>query len=82
MFRSQRDAGITPVFTCYMLYQSAPGNTKPESRAVMTNLQDIDTMTAYYQDLKIFFQLVGVVITPVVCMSSLICGLTFNRALT
>jgi hypothetical protein len=47
---------ITPVFTYYMLYQSAPGNIQPESDAIWTNLQDPATMRAYYDTLKLFFQ--------------------------
>lgn len=48
--------GIVPVFTYYMVFQSAPGNNQDESGGVITNLQDVDTMTAYYNDLKLFFQ--------------------------
>jgi hypothetical protein len=47
--------GITPVFTYYMLLQSTPGGGS-ESDAVFTNLNNTATMTAYYNDLKLFFQ--------------------------
>src|SRR5687767_14071750 len=47
---------ITPVFTYYMLYQSNPGVGQGESNGIVTNLQNTQTMTAYYNDLKLFFQ--------------------------
>jgi hypothetical protein len=47
--------GIVPVFTYYMLFQSRPGGSS-ESSAVATNLQNTSTMSAYYNDLKLFFQ--------------------------
>jgi hypothetical protein len=47
--------GIIPVFTYYMLLQSSPGGGG-ESNAVFTNLNNTATMTAYYNDLKLFFQ--------------------------
>ena len=50
--------GITPVFTYYMIYQSLPGGGT-ESQAVTTNLRNVDTMRAYYNDLKLFFQRAG-----------------------
>jgi hypothetical protein len=50
---------VTPVFTYYMLLQSTPGNTLPEPDADFTNLQNVATMTAYYNDLKLFFQRAG-----------------------
>lgn len=50
--------GIVPVFTYYMLLQSAPGGGG-ESSAVFTNLSNTATMTAYYNDLKLFFQRAG-----------------------
>ena len=49
------DHNINPVFTYYMIFQSNPGGGT-ESEAVATNLQNVETMTAYYQDLKLFFQ--------------------------
>lgn len=50
---------ITPVFTYYMIRQSAPGNTQDESTGVYTNLQNQSTMVAYFNDLKLFFQRAG-----------------------
>ena len=50
--------GIVPVFTYYMLLQSTPGGGS-ESAAVFTNLNNTATMTAYYNDLKLFFQKAG-----------------------
>jgi len=50
------DYGLIPVFTYYMLTQSRPGSGQGEPRAAATNLQDADTMGAYYDDLRLFFQ--------------------------
>jgi hypothetical protein len=50
---------ITPVFTYYMLYQSQPGVSQGEATGVITNLQNAQTMAAYYNDLKLFFQRAG-----------------------
>lgn len=50
--------GITPVFTYYMIYQSLPGGGS-ESNAIATNLRNVDTMRAYYHDLRLFFQRAG-----------------------
>jgi hypothetical protein len=47
--------GIIPVFTYYMMFQSLPGGGG-EPNAVYTNLNNTGTMTAYYNDLKLFFQ--------------------------
>jgi hypothetical protein len=47
--------GITPVFTYYMLLQSLPGGGS-EGAALFTNLNNTATMTAYFNDLKLFFQ--------------------------
>jgi hypothetical protein len=49
---------IVPVFTYYMLLQSLPGGGG-ESDAVFTNLTNTATMTAYYNDLRLFFQKAG-----------------------
>jgi hypothetical protein len=49
---------IMPVFTYYMLLQSLPGGGS-ESNAVFTNLNNTATMTAYFNDLKLFFQKAG-----------------------
>jgi hypothetical protein len=51
--------GITPVFTYYQIYQSAPGNSQGETNGVYNNLQNTSTMTAYFNDLKLFFQRAG-----------------------
>lgn len=48
-------AGITPVFTYYMLLQSLPGGGS-ESDADYTNANTTATMTAFYNDLIRFFQ--------------------------
>ena len=50
--------GIIPVFTYYMLLQSSPGGGS-ESNADYTNLNNTATMTALYNDLKLFFQKAG-----------------------
>jgi len=50
--------GVIPVFTYYMLLQSAPGGGT-ESNADYTNLNNTATMTALYNDLKLFFQKAG-----------------------
>jgi hypothetical protein len=47
---------LTPVFTYYMIYQSLPGSKHPEAQGVRENLQSVPTMTAYYQDLRAFFE--------------------------
>ena len=50
--------GIVPVFTYYQMFQSLPGGGS-ESDAVYNNLNNVATMTAYYSDLKLFFQKAG-----------------------
>jgi len=47
--------GIIPVFSYYMLVQSLPGGAT-DAEALFTNLNNTTTMTAYYNDLKLFFQ--------------------------
>jgi hypothetical protein len=59
-------SNITPVFTYYMLYQSNPGVSQGETAGIVTNLQNTQTMTAYYNDLKLFFQRAGEAQGPVV----------------
>lgn len=49
---------VTPVFTYYMIYQSAPAGGN-EPTAVINNLNNTSTMQAYYADLKLFFQRAG-----------------------
>jgi hypothetical protein len=51
-------SGIIPVFTYYNLLQSLPGGGS-ESSADFTNLNTVATMTAYFNDLKLFFQKAG-----------------------
>lgn len=50
------DAGMIPVFTYYMLYQSAPGGHMGEADGVYANLQDPATMRAYYEDVHLLLQ--------------------------
>jgi hypothetical protein len=50
---------IVPVFTYYMIRQSAPGNAQDEASGVANNLQNQATMAAYFNDLKLFFQRAG-----------------------
>ncbi|HWJ57851.1 MAG TPA: hypothetical protein VNR90_16530, partial [Vicinamibacterales bacterium] len=49
---------IVPVFTYYQLLQSTPGGGS-ESDADFGNLNNTATMTAYYNDLILFFQKAG-----------------------
>lgn len=58
--------GITPGFTYYMMYQSSPGNGQSEYEGIYTNLNNTSTMTAYYNDLKLFFQRAGAFSSPVI----------------
>ena len=51
--------GITPVFSYYMMYQSAPGNSQGEPAGVYNNLVNTSTMQSYYNDMKLFFQRAG-----------------------
>ncbi len=46
--------GIMPVLTYYMLLQSKPGGGS-ESQADLTNLQNAQTMDAYWQDVTLLF---------------------------
>jgi hypothetical protein len=48
--------GIVPVFTYYMVLQSAPGNTMGEPAGIFANLANTSTMAAYFADLRLFFQ--------------------------
>jgi hypothetical protein len=50
-----RAHGMIPVFSYYMLLQSLPGGGG-ESDALFANLNNTATMTAYFNDLKLFFQ--------------------------
>src|SRR6185295_6433005 len=47
--------GVIPVFTYYQLLQSLPGGGG-ESAALFANLNNTATMTAYYNDLTLFFR--------------------------
>jgi hypothetical protein len=49
-------AGMTPVFSYYMIRQSNPGASQGEVQGVHTNLNTPATMAAYYADLTLFFQ--------------------------
>ena len=51
--------GITPVFTYYMIRQSAPGDGMDEAEGIDANLRNTATMRAYFDDLKLFFQRAG-----------------------
>jgi hypothetical protein len=57
---SQRQQ-LLPVFTYYMLTQSAPGRGSGpnEPEAVRANVSNPETMQAYYLDLRLFFQKAG-----------------------
>ena len=48
--------GIIPVFTYYMMLQSSPSTGGNEGDRVFSNANNTATMTAYYNDLKLFFQ--------------------------
>ena len=53
-------AGITPVFTYYMLRQSQPGaGEQDELKADIGNLRNASTMKAYWADLTLFFKRAG-----------------------
>ena len=54
-----RAAGLTPVFTYYMLLQSKPGTGNGEQNVDLNNLNNTATMQAYWADLKLFFQRAG-----------------------
>jgi hypothetical protein len=47
--------GIVPVFSYYMLLQSKPGGAD-EAAADLGNLQDPETMAAYWSDLELLFR--------------------------
>jgi hypothetical protein len=48
--------GMRSVFDYYMLLQSAPATGSTEAAKLTSNLNNVSTMTAYYNDLKLFFQ--------------------------
>jgi len=52
--------GMTPVFTYYMLRQSAPGGTQAQDgAAIATNIANTSTMSAYFNDVKLLMQRSG-----------------------
>jgi hypothetical protein len=51
-------SGITPVFTYYQILHSSPGGGS-ESNAVFANVNNTTTMTAYFNDVKLFMQKAG-----------------------
>jgi hypothetical protein len=53
------DSGVVPVFTYYMLRQSAPGNGLAEVDGLAVNLLDAMTMRAYFEALTQFYQQAG-----------------------
>jgi hypothetical protein len=53
------NTGLTPVFSYYMLRQSSPGNAMGEADGDIANLGNTSTMSAFYADLKLFFQRAG-----------------------
>jgi hypothetical protein len=54
-----RAARMVPVFSYYQLFQSNPGVSMGEPAGVYANLVNGATMTAYYDDLKLFFEKAG-----------------------
>jgi hypothetical protein len=53
-------AGTIPVFSYYELRQSQPGSGQgDEQQAIVSNLANRDTMRAWFEDLKVFFQRAG-----------------------
>jgi hypothetical protein len=59
--RESSEQRLFPVFTYYMLGQSAPGRDRlpNESESVQINVMDAGTMRAYYQDLQVLFRRAG-----------------------
>jgi hypothetical protein len=55
--REAIDDRLMPVFTYYQLYQSLPsGGAGDEAAGDLGNLDNVPTMRAYFEDLKLFFQ--------------------------
>lgn len=50
--------GVRPVFSYYMLQQSRPGGNG-EKDTILTNLKNVSTMRAFYEDLRLFFRRAG-----------------------
>jgi hypothetical protein len=59
--RESSQQRLFPIFTYYMLGQSAPGRDRlpDESDAIQLNVANVDAMRAYYQDLQFFFRRAG-----------------------
>jgi len=57
--RESFDHGITPVFDYYMLLHSSPSTGADEGERDYANLNNASTMSAYFADLKMFFQRAG-----------------------
>jgi len=49
-------ANVLPVFDYYMLLQSSPAAGSGEMAQDLSNLKNVSTMTAYWADVKLFFQ--------------------------
>ena len=52
-------SGIVPVFPYYQIRQSNPGASQYEPDGVYNNLQNTETMTAWFNDVKLFMQRAG-----------------------
>lgn len=63
-----RAQGVTPVFTYYMIRGSAPGSALGEAAGDVANLADPATMSAYFRDLRLFFQRAGAFPTEAVVL--------------
>jgi len=59
--RESNQQRLMPIFTYYMLAQSAPGkgNGPNEPQAVAANVSNPETMRAYFEDLRLFFRRAG-----------------------
>ncbi len=53
------DHGFLPVFSLYQLRETAPGNSAPEETGILGNLGNVETMRAYFQDVRMFMQRAG-----------------------
>lgn len=51
--RETADAGMLPVFTFYVIYQTRMNGSEPD--AVLSNLDDAGVMRKYFDNLKLFF---------------------------
>lgn len=51
--------GFLPVFSYYQLRESAPGKDMDEATGDLSNLENRDTMAAYFKDARLFFQEAG-----------------------